>query len=588
MVQRVASVVGVLALAAVLVVLGDPRPALASGDDLARLYRNVPAAAVYDAADNWIALPASSALRPAPPSPTSPGPILRPNDKPGPQPVGKTGKALGAAALALVAADMGYGIGNFALDFVWSDRPRLGDEYVGPLPNFDQSAQQATTNTTVTARWYNGTSYLNGPATWSLVSGPIPGAPGTGAALTVTARLTGTPPASGYSSTFNNSHGYSVRCRKADGTFVGSYGVTFATLQASNSWTSTASVSGPCAPDQTYAYFFAAGGVLGETAMQYTPAAPAGSPVRTYVPKRECVKQSDPSVVQVIDGAPQTLTHEQTPGTFVFPACPDGFLANGHAVTEQTGAAAPVPVYGVGTGMQSTLQTYPQCQTQVCVAELVRVLPDGQTVAYSAEAVASGLFASFPEAVARGSSPEYVCRFGGQVVALAECRHFPVAAPAPTPTSTDDARCDLNFSWNPVSWVLEPVKCALSWAFVPRQSHVDAQVAQVRGAWTGTGPANYLDAAGGVVTAVGGIGAGAGGCQGPALSWAGSGVFPGFTVYPLNGCPGTVLGDRIAPVFRVLVLIGLYVGGAWVAARIVASSMGLQLPAWRGEKEGAA
>jgi hypothetical protein len=163
--------------------------------------------------------------------------------------------------------------------------------------------------------------------------------------------------------------------------------------------------------------------------------------------------------------------------------------------------------------------------------------------------------------------------------------------PIPIPgESNDDKGClSTNFSWNPVSWVYAPVKCAVVWAFVPSPGSVEASQTQVKDAWANTGPAQYVGSMGAVFTAVGSVGDGASaGCEGPELKWSGSGPFGPISLRPLNGCPGTILGDKIAPVFRAVVLVGLYVGGAWVAARILSSSFGLQLPSWRGEKEGAA
>jgi hypothetical protein len=47
-----------------------------------------------------------------------------------------------------------------------------------------------------------------------------------------------------------------------------------------------------------------------------------------------------------------------------------------------------------------------------------------------------------------------------------------LAEPAAGDTSGEGC-LSRNFSWNPVSWVFAPVKCALQWAFVPSQSSAD-------------------------------------------------------------------------------------------------------------------
>lgn len=85
-------------------------------------------------------------------------------------------------------------------------------------------------------------------------------------------------------------------------------------------------------------------------------------------------------------------------------------------------------------------------------------------------------------------------------------------------------------SWNPVDWVYTPVKCALTWAFVPkngrggqlfgefRQKFVDSGI----GPWLSVPPDLFEDLPQG------------GGCQGPALTMPAS--LGGKTYYPLNAC----------------------------------------------------
>ena len=85
-------------------------------------------------------------------------------------------------------------------------------------------------------------------------------------------------------------------------------------------------------------------------------------------------------------------------------------------------------------------------------------------------------------------------------------------------------------SWNPVDWVFTPVKCALSWAFIPkngtgadlfgdfRQKFTDSGI----GPWLSVPPDLFGDLPQG------------GGCQGPALTMPES--LGGKTYYPLNAC----------------------------------------------------
>lgn len=77
------------------------------------------------------------------------------------------------------------------------------------------------------------------------------------------------------------------------------------------------------------------------------------------------------------------------------------------------------------------------------------------------------------------ADPNYECRWGTYVVADTDCaplealQQTPTAVDAGTdtganPDPSDGTNCiTSSWSWNPVSWVYAPVKCALKWAFVP-------------------------------------------------------------------------------------------------------------------------
>lgn len=174
------------------------------------------------------------------------------------------------------------------------------------------------------------------------------------------------------------------------------------------------------------------------------------------------------------------------------------------------------------------------------------------------------------------------------------------APPAPAPTApTAKAGCDFGVT-SPSSWlcglgglwqgIADALGRILAFLaglpglflrlFVPAPGFTEGKVAGIRDQWRGSGPGAYLDAFSGLSVAVGDVGAQAAGCKGPRLAAAPGGYQ--IELHPLNACPGTVLG-RVAPVVRVLLLIGLYLGGAIVAARVLAGSFGLQLPAF-GER----
>lgn len=132
------------------------------------------------------------------------------------------------------------------------------------------------------------------------------------------------------------------------------------------------------------------------------------------------------------------------------------------------------------------------------------------------------------------------------------------------------------WSWNPVSWVYAPVKCALKWAFVPRSSVVEGHVTSVKDSWNDTAPAVMMGGLSDTLGALGAIGGG-GGCGGPAFSvdW----TYYAGEFRPLDACPGAPLHFLAAPV-KLLVTVGLYLGLVALAARVLAASLGLNLPAF--------
>lgn len=68
-------------------------------------------------------------------------------------------------------------------------------------------------------------------------------------------------------------------------------------------------------------------------------------------------------------------------------------------------------------------------------------------------------------------------------------------------------------AFNPASWVLQPVKCALSWAFVPSPTFLASWGNGMRFEWGASPPGEWINAVGNIVPVIPG-----GGCQGPSLS----------------------------------------------------------------------
>lgn len=93
--------------------------------------------------------------------------------------------------------------------------------------------------------------------------------------------------------------------------------------------------------------------------------------------------------------------------------------------------------------------------------------------------------------------------------------------------------------FNPASWVLQPIKCALTWAFVPSSSFINGWGDSINAEWTGSPFGTWMNTIGGF----GGIPIVNAGCAGPAVStgFLGSGSGSGA------GHRGAVLPAEIHP-----------------------------------------
>jgi hypothetical protein len=130
------------------------------------------------------------------------------------------------------------------------------------------------------------------------------------------------------------------------------------------------------------------------------------------------------------------------------------------------------------------------------------------------------------------------------------------------------------WSWNPVAWVFTPVKCALTWAFVPSSTDVQSAHDSMNGGWSSTrGLGGWAASIGGAVTALGGLASSAGNdCAGPS-----------FTVHlahidapnmrPLYACAPPL--DKVAIACKVLLSIGMVLYGIRICSRALRSSIGL-------------
>jgi hypothetical protein len=159
---------------------------------------------------------------------------------------------------------------------------------------------------------------------------------------------------------------------------------------------------------------------------------------------------------------------------------------------------------------QHVVENFPECMSGSCMLDLEKI---GVGSCFDHPTDCAGWFED------PNKTDKYVCRYNGKVVDFAECTVYaptfqpekqgvgdPVTGePVPLPdfetlpgvynppkTDPSTARDDCFPSgWgvlNPVEWVLKPVGCALTTAFVPRPEVVQAKMNGVRSEWEETAP----------------------------------------------------------------------------------------------------
>lgn len=239
------------------------------------------------------------------------------------------------------------------------------------------------------------------------------------------------------------------------------------------------------------------------------------------------------------DGAiPQKISVDSNDGT-----------TTQHVISQNVNGAA-VPEVSPGTG-GLVLSKVVGTTTQTCM--------DWKTDC-------SGWWAATSNGTTTGT---YTCTFDGASVALAQCSPYQTTfdTQTSTPTVTDpvtgdqidwstspdpgnsidpgtdvgtgDGNCFAGMlSFNPVDWVLTPVKCALKWAFVPDPTRVQADVQQLQDSWADTMPAKIPGIVSSAIV-VPNLGSG---CQGPHVAFSVPWSFEGASTtwaydgYPLSAC----------------------------------------------------
>jgi hypothetical protein len=120
-------------------------------------------------------------------------------------------------------------------------------------------------------------------------------------------------------------------------------------------------------------------------------------------------------------------------------------------------------------------------------------------------------------------------------------------------------------SWNPVDWVLTPIKCGLSWAFVPKPAAAGQLTATATATITDAGLGDWL----GVPTAVVSTIPEGGGCRGPALNMPDQ--LGGATYHPLDACDDPM--SRYAALSRAVTSVVVVVLGGFVAVNGLSLSL---------------
>ena len=130
-------------------------------------------------------------------------------------------------------------------------------------------------------------------------------------------------------------------------------------------------------------------------------------------------------------------------------------------------------------------------------------------------------------------------------------------------------------AWNPAEWVLQPVKCALRWAFVPSPASVDS----VRGGVAADlGTSGVADLGNAVLAPVQALSAGSG-CSG--ISWS----------FPINGTTvaGSILNAcsepmaTVAMVTRTIVGAAVVLGGGFALLRLAGAGFGYNVKVGGGD-----
>lgn len=292
---------------------------------------------------------------------------------------------------------------------------------------------------------------------------------------------------------------------------------------------------------------------------------PSAGPVLVKEAEEDPLRELTCSVLGT-DGVTYTATSEpyrESEGALASPECPvlpPGVYPANVAVSDGTDVLYNEPATDE---FLELVTEFAECMTGSCVQDLIHI-PTGKSCAADDMLEVCRDWFDDPN-----RSEKYQCTLAGRNVEIQNCfiyaglfkperiaagapysdpltGHWSGGKNAPDPSTVvlgsgvldpDAPRSCFPTGWqvlNPVEWVMQPVQCALQWAFVPRPAVVEVEVARSENAWNET-PLGTIPAA----VSGWGLDATLTGCEGPPVD---TGMFlpgeGGEVVYPMSACAG--------------------------------------------------
>ena len=154
----------------------------------------------------------------------------------------------------------------------------------------------------------------------------------------------------------------------------------------------------------------------------------------------------------------------------------------------------------------------------------------------------------------------------------------PGAQLVPTQTQTNNVDCwpSGGAAWNPAEWVLQPIKCALTWTFVPSPVFMDSWGNGFRDSWGTSPPGLWINSVGGLTPEIAGAG-----CQGPALSTGFLSNVPKLgavmpaVIHPFDACSGVMA--TVAATSYLILTAGISFYGGMKVVRQLGYAFGFQV-----------